>query len=85
VEIGLEGLAEAQLKALGPQLELLQHVEGRSLIRVDEASAQQVLRNALGAGAKVTRFAQTQFGLEELFLKAMQDAGTTVGSEVSLE
>jgi ABC-2 type transport system ATP-binding protein len=84
VEIALEGLAEPRLSELG-KLEVLQHVEGRSLIRIDEKSAQEVLQKALGLGAKVTRFAQIQFGLEELFLKAMQEAGTTVGSEVSLE
>ncbi|MFT3842506.1 MAG: ABC transporter ATP-binding protein [Myxococcaceae bacterium] len=85
VEIGLEGLPEPKLAELSPKVELLQHVEGRSLIRIDEKSAQEVLQKALGLGARVTRFAQIQFGLEELFLKAMQDAGTTVGSEVSVE
>jgi ABC-2 type transport system ATP-binding protein len=85
VEIGLEGLDEQAVKQLSPQLEMLQHNEGRTLIRIDEATAQQVLQKAVAAGAKVTRFAQTQFGLEELFLKAMQEAGSTVGSEVSLE
>ena len=85
VEIGLEGLPEQQVKELNPQLELVQHLEGRALIRIDEAQANQVLQKALGAGAKVTRFAQIAYGLEELFLKALHDAGGAVGSEVSLE
>ena len=84
VEIGLEGIDEQKVRQLGA-VELLDHREGVSLVRVDEAGAQQALQKALAAGAKVTRFAQVHFGLEDLFLKAMQEAGTTVGSQVALE
>ncbi len=83
VEIGLRGLTEGQLKSLGPGLELTALREGEALIKVDEAAGQQVLQNALGLGAKVTRFAQVQYGLEELFMKAVSEAGSSVGGEVS--
>ncbi len=85
VEIGLEGLPEQRIKELEPQLQLVQHLDGRALIRVEEAKANEVLQKVIGAGAKVTRFAQIEYGLEELFMKALQEAGGAVGSEVSVE
>ena len=83
VEIGLEGLTREAVGALGAGLELVQHHEGHALVRIDEASAQELLKKAIGAGAKVTRLAQIQYGLEDLFMKAVSDAGPGVGAEVS--
>ncbi len=82
VEIGLEGLAKEAVSGLAPGLELVQHHEGSALVRIEEAGAQEVLKKAIGAGAKVTRVAQIQYGLEELFMKAVSEAGPGVGAEV---
>ena len=83
VELVVEGLGVDQLRALGPAVESVQELEGRLLVRAPEAEAQALLRAVLQAGGRVSRLGPTHFGLEELFLNALKDAGQSVGAEIS--
>ena len=83
VELVVEGLSAEQVRGLGAALESLQELDGRVLVKAAEAEAQALLKAVLQAGGRVSRLGPTHFGLEELFLGAMKDAGQSVGAEIS--
>jgi ABC-2 type transport system ATP-binding protein len=72
------------VEALGHKLEYSQQIgENRLLVRVADVDAQPLMRKVLEGGARVTQLSAAKFSLEDLFLKALAEAGTTnVGSEI---
>jgi ABC-2 type transport system ATP-binding protein len=84
VELTVEGMSLEAVGALGHKLELSQPLgENRLLVRVADVDAQPLLRKVLEKGGRVTQLSPAKFSLEDLFLKALAEAGTTnVGSEI---
>jgi ABC-2 type transport system ATP-binding protein len=84
VEMTVEGLTPESIQALGVSLESSQSLEGRVLLRVREAEAQPLLKKLLEAGGRVAKLQPARFSLEDLFLRALEEARQgPVGGEIS--
>jgi ABC-2 type transport system ATP-binding protein len=84
VEMTVEGLTQERIQALGIALESSQALEGRVLLRVREAEAQPLLKKLLEVGGRVTKLQPARFSLEDLFLRALEEARQgSVGGEIS--
>lgn len=86
VEVIIEGLTPERLLHLGLALESVQPLEQRVLVRVADAHSQRFLQAVISAGGKVSRLQPSRFSLEDLFMRALADAGRTdssVGGEIS--
>ncbi|HSP77515.1 MAG TPA: ABC transporter ATP-binding protein, partial [Myxococcaceae bacterium] len=62
----------------------VQALEGRVLLRAREADSQLLLRKVMDAGGRVTKLQPSRFSLEDLFLRALEEARQgPVGGEIS--
>lgn len=82
-ELSVEGIAEAEVRALAPEVVSVRALEGRLLVHAPEAQAGKLVQALLARGARLTRYAPVQFGLEDLFMRALNEAGRHVGAEIS--
>ena len=84
MELTVEGLSLERIQALGTPLERAQTLEHRVLLRVRDADSQTLLKQILEQGGRVTQLQPTRFSLEELFLRALEEARQgPVGGEIS--
>jgi ABC-2 type transport system ATP-binding protein len=84
MEMTVEGLPLERIQALGIGLELTRQLENRVLLHVREAEAQNLLKRVLEQGGRVTQLQPARFSLEELFLRALEEAKQgPVGGEIS--
>ena len=84
VEMTVEGLPLERLQAMEIPLELARPLENRVLLHVREANAQPLLKRVLEQGGRVTQLQPARFSLEELFLRALEEARQgPVGGEIS--
>ena len=84
VEMTVESLPLERIQALGIGLELTRQLENRVLLHVREADAQPLLKRVLEQGGRVTQLQPARFSLEELFLRALEEAKQgPVGGEIS--
>ena len=84
VELTVEGLPLERIQALGIGLELTRQLENRVLLHVREVDAQPLLKRVLEQGGRVTQLQPARFSLEELFLRALEEAKQgPVGGEIS--
>jgi ABC-2 type transport system ATP-binding protein len=80
----VEGVTQGQLEAFGHELPFIQSLGNRVLLRTSDAASQQMLRQVMQAGGRVTQLSPSRFSLEDLFLKALEEAKQgTVGGEIS--
>jgi ABC-2 type transport system ATP-binding protein len=86
LELTVEGLDRARLEQLGVKVADVHELEGRLLVRTQDADSQGLLRAVLAAGGRVSRLQPTRFTLEELFVQTVKEAGrgSSVGGEMSL-
>ncbi len=83
MELVVEGVSEAQLLECGLKREALQRIDERWLVKTPEGSGQALLKSVMAAGGRVSRFQPTRFGLEDLFLETVKEAGSrTVGGDI---
>ncbi|HZI06261.1 MAG TPA: ABC transporter ATP-binding protein, partial [Archangium sp.] len=84
VEMTVESLPLERIQALGIGLELTRQLENRVLLHVREVDAQPLLKRVLEQGGRVTQLQPARFSLEELFLRALEEAKQgPVGGEIS--
>jgi len=84
MELTVEGLSVEQIEALGFVLEQTRALENRVLVRVRDAEAQPLLKQVLEKGGRVTQLQPARFSLEDLFLRALEEARQgPVGGEIS--
>jgi ABC-2 type transport system ATP-binding protein len=84
VELTVEGLPLEGIQALGIPLESAQTLDSRVLLHVRESESQPLLKKLLEAGARVTKLQPARFSLEDLFLRALEEARQgPVGGEIS--
>jgi len=83
MEAILSGISEDRLRALGRQLDEVQKLEARLLVRCQDTEAQQLVAQVLQAGGRVLSLQPVRFTLEDLFLQALSEAKHgTVGGEI---
>ncbi|KFA93519.1 ABC transporter ATP-binding protein [Archangium violaceum] len=84
VEMTVEGLPLEHIQAMGITLEMARPLENRVLLHVRESDAQPLLKHVLEQGGRVTQLHPARFSLEELFLRALEEAKQgPVGGEIS--
>jgi len=84
MELTVEGLPLERIQTLGVELEQARVLENRVLLRVRDAEAQRLLKLLLEQGGRVTQLQPARFSLEELFLRALEEAKQgPVGGEIS--
>jgi ABC-2 type transport system ATP-binding protein len=84
MELTVEGLPLERIQTLGVELEQARTLENRVLLRVRDAEAQRLLKLVLEQGGRVTQLQPARFSLEELFLRALEEAKQgPVGGEIS--
>jgi ABC-2 type transport system ATP-binding protein len=84
MELTVEGMPLERIQALGIELEQARTLENRVLLRVRDADAQPLLKRTLEQGGRVTQLQPARFSLEELFLRALEEARQgPVGGEIS--
>jgi len=84
MELTVEGLPLERIQTLGVELEQARTLENRVLLRVRDAEAQRLLKLLLEQGGRVTQLQPARFSLEELFLRALEEAKQgPVGGEIS--
>jgi ABC-2 type transport system ATP-binding protein len=84
VELTVEGVTVEGVQALGVPLESSQALDSRVLLRVRESDSQPLLKKLLETGARVTKLQPARFSLEDLFLRALEEARQgPVGGEIS--
>ncbi|MDP1829071.1 MAG: ABC transporter ATP-binding protein [Archangium sp.] len=83
LEATVEEAGDEVLAALKGKLQSVEQLEGRHVLRFDRQYDREVLGALLASGARLTQLRRTQVSLEELFLKAVQESGQRVGSEIS--
>jgi ABC-2 type transport system ATP-binding protein len=83
MEATVEGLPAEALERLRPTLTSSDPLEGRHLLRFEQHRSAEVLRAVLDAGGQLTQLRRTRFSLEDLFIKALQESGRGVGSQIS--
>lgn len=83
-EVVLEGVTLAQLRGWGFAPIYFQELGDRLLLRVDDPSAQALVRKVLEQGGKIIGLQPVRFSLEDLFLKTLSEVNhSTVGTEIS--
>lgn len=84
VELTLEGISLDAVRGLGFELEHAQALGERVLVRTRDAHVQPLIRKALDSGGRINQVQPARFSLEDLFLKALAEAGhaNTAGAEV---
>ncbi|HEX8826438.1 MAG TPA: ABC transporter ATP-binding protein [Archangium sp.] len=84
MEMTVEGLPLERIQTMGIELEKSQTLENRVLLRVRDADAQRLLKQILEHNGRVTQLQPARFSLEELFLRALEEARQgPVGGEIS--
>jgi ABC-2 type transport system ATP-binding protein len=83
VEVTLDGLSVAATQALGVPLAEVQAIGDRVTVRTNDADSQHLIRKVLEQGGKISRVQPARFSLEDLFLKALQEAKHGVGGAIS--
>jgi ABC-2 type transport system ATP-binding protein len=84
MELTVEGLPLERIQTLGVELEQARTLENRVLLRVRDAEAQRLLKLLLEQGGRVTQLQPARFSLEDLFLRALEEAKQgPVGGEIS--
>ncbi len=84
MELTVEGMPLERIQALGIELEQARTLENRVLLRVKDVDAQPLLKRTLEQGGRVTQLQPARFSLEELFLRALEEARQgPVGGEIS--
>jgi ABC-2 type transport system ATP-binding protein len=84
MEMTVEGLPLERIQASGVELEQARTLENRVLLRTRDADAQRLLKQVLEQGGRVTQLQPARFSLEELFLRALEEARQgPVGGEIS--
>jgi ABC-2 type transport system ATP-binding protein len=82
VELILEGISGESLQALGVPLQSTQALGTRQLVRAGDNESQVLIRKVLDQGGRVTQVQPARFSLEDLFLKAIEEAKqTAVGGQ----
>jgi len=83
MELVLEGLSEERLRSLGRNLDEVQKLDTRLLVRCQDAEAQQLVGQVLQANGRILSLQPARFTLEDLFLQALSEAKHgTVGGEI---
>lgn len=84
MEVMVEGMAPEAVRSLGFELESVQALEQRVLVKVKDADSQKFLSTVLTKGGRVSRLQSARSTLEDLFMEAMKSAGNRrVGAEIS--
>ncbi len=84
MEMTVEGLPLERIQTLGVELEQARTLENRVLLRTRDVDAQRLLKLMLEQGGRVTQLQPARFSLEELFLRALEEARQgPVGGEIS--
>jgi ABC-2 type transport system ATP-binding protein len=84
MEMTVEGLPLERIQAMGFELEQARKLENRVLLRSRDADSQRLLKQVLEQGGRVTQLQPARFSLEELFLRALEEARQgPVGGEFS--
>jgi ABC-2 type transport system ATP-binding protein len=84
MELTVEGLPLERIQALGFALDRAQTLEHRVLLRVRDVDSQPLLKQILELNGRVTQLQPTRFSLEDLFLRALEEARQgPVGGEIS--
>jgi ABC-2 type transport system ATP-binding protein len=84
MEMTVEGLPLERIQAMGFELEQARKLENRVLLRSRDADSQRLLKQVLEQGGRVTQLQPARFSLEELFLRALEEARQgPVGGEIS--
>jgi ABC-2 type transport system ATP-binding protein len=84
MELTVEGLPLERIQALGFALDRAQTLEHRVLLRVRDVDSQPLLKQLLELNGRVTQLQPTRFSLEDLFLRALEEARQgPVGGEIS--
>ncbi|ATB42560.1 PilH [Cystobacter fuscus] len=84
MEITVEGVPLERIQTLGFELERAQTLEQRVLLRVRDVDSQPLLKRLLELNGRITQLQPTRFSLEDLFLRALEEARQgPVGGEIS--
>lgn len=84
MEMTVEGLPLERIQALGIELEQARTLENRVLLRSRDADAQKLLKQVVEQGGRITQLQPARFSLEDLFLRALEEARQgPVGGEIS--
>jgi ABC-2 type transport system ATP-binding protein len=83
LEATIEEAKPEVLESLKDKLASVEALESRHVLRFDQVHDREVLGTLISSGARLTQLRRVQVSLEELFLKAVQESGQRVGSEIS--
>lgn len=84
IEITVENLSSASIQAMGVDLENLQTLGDRLLLKVSDQNAHALLKAVLDAQGRVVRVTPGRFSLEDLFMEALSESKHgTVGGVIS--
>ncbi|HXN41825.1 MAG TPA: ABC transporter ATP-binding protein [Myxococcaceae bacterium] len=74
VELILEGISPDALQRLGVPLQSSHALGERQLVRTSDSDSQVLMRKVLDQGGRVAQMQPARFSLEDLFLKALEEA-----------
>ena len=83
VEVVVEQVSDGLMAALQPLAKSSERVAERVVLQSDEAEVGKVLRAVLDGQGKVVSLQRTRYSLEALFLDALKQSSTSVGSQIS--
>lgn len=83
VEVVVEQVSDGLMSALQPLAKSSERVAERVVLQSDEAEVGKVLRAVLDGQGKVVSLQRTRYSLEALFLDALKQSSTSVGSQIS--
>ena len=84
VELGVQGVPLSRLQSFGHELSFAQELGDRVLLRTGDAAAQQLVREVLAAGGRITQLQPARFSLEDLFLQTLEKAQHGIGGEIDV-